>query len=237
MAVKALLLPESDSPWLLLKLGAWELPVLLLISICFPALLRPHWDMLWLLQLIPSSCRPPLVKHRGRPAKYFPYLQDVTRHRRRVAECRGETPFKRGAALCTLLSVFCQIWCLGNESRYHINRTVDGSTLSVLIPSLAPGIRYSVEVAASTGAGPGVKSDVTYFQLGEYNFLFPVLSQRKRLCFRWLRHSRGSRRFSDDGVSLPTPRKKTVLRLQYFVEAGREKVDANITRESAAGGG
>ncbi|XP_078140314.1 roundabout homolog 1 [Centroberyx gerrardi] len=58
-----------------------------------------------------------------------------------------------------------KIWCLGNESRYHINRTVDGSTFSVLIPSLAPGIRYSVEVAASTGAGPGVKSDVTTFQL------------------------------------------------------------------------
>ncbi|XP_042271388.1 roundabout homolog 1 isoform X3 [Thunnus albacares] len=58
-----------------------------------------------------------------------------------------------------------KIWCLGNESRYHINRTVDGSTFSVVIPSLAPGIRYSVEVAASTGAGPGVKSDVTFFQL------------------------------------------------------------------------
>uniref|UniRef100_A0A4W5KUG0 Roundabout guidance receptor 1 n=1 Tax=Hucho hucho TaxID=62062 RepID=A0A4W5KUG0_9TELE len=60
-----------------------------------------------------------------------------------------------------------KIWCLGNESRYHVNRTVDGSTFSVLIPSLAPGIRYSVEVAASNSAGPGVKSDVTFFQLGE----------------------------------------------------------------------
>ncbi|XP_051933629.1 roundabout homolog 1-like isoform X2 [Hippocampus zosterae] len=60
-----------------------------------------------------------------------------------------------------------KIWCLGNESRYHINRTVDASTFSLLIPSLAPGIRYGVEVAASTGAGPGVKSDVTYFQLDE----------------------------------------------------------------------
>ncbi|XP_045070570.1 roundabout homolog 1 isoform X2 [Coregonus clupeaformis] len=58
-----------------------------------------------------------------------------------------------------------KIWCLGNESRYHINRTVDGSTFSLLIPSLAPGIRYSVEVAASTGAGPGVKSEVTFFQI------------------------------------------------------------------------
>lgn len=47
-----------------------------------------------------------------------------------------------------------------------MNQSVDGSTYSVLISSLAPGIRYSVEVAASNGAGPGVKSDVTFFQLG-----------------------------------------------------------------------
>lgn len=60
-----------------------------------------------------------------------------------------------------------QVWCLGNESRYHINKTVDGSTFSVVIPSLVPGIRYSVEVAASTGAGPGVKSDPQFIQLGK----------------------------------------------------------------------
>uniref|UniRef100_A0A671YR16 Roundabout guidance receptor 1 n=1 Tax=Sparus aurata TaxID=8175 RepID=A0A671YR16_SPAAU len=70
-----------------------------------------------------------------------------------------------------------KIWCLGNESRYHINRTVDGSTLSVLIPSLAPGIRYSVEVAASTGAGPGVKSDITFFQLGTVSQENPLSQQ------------------------------------------------------------
>ncbi|XP_060753757.1 roundabout homolog 1 isoform X3 [Neoarius graeffei] len=58
-----------------------------------------------------------------------------------------------------------RIWCLGNESRYHINRTVDGSTFSTVISGLVPGIRYSVEVAASTGAGPGVKSELTSFQL------------------------------------------------------------------------
>lgn len=60
-----------------------------------------------------------------------------------------------------------QIWCLGNESRYHINRTVDGSTHTVLIPGLVAGVTYRVEVAASTGAGPGVKSEATSFQLGE----------------------------------------------------------------------
>uniref|UniRef100_A0A669DW86 Roundabout guidance receptor 1 n=1 Tax=Oreochromis niloticus TaxID=8128 RepID=A0A669DW86_ORENI len=60
-----------------------------------------------------------------------------------------------------------KIWCLGNESRYHVNQSVDGSTFSVLISSLAPGIRYSVVVAASNGAGPGVQSDVAFFQLGK----------------------------------------------------------------------
>uniref|UniRef100_A0A8D3BVL3 Roundabout-like 1-like n=1 Tax=Scophthalmus maximus TaxID=52904 RepID=A0A8D3BVL3_SCOMX len=51
-----------------------------------------------------------------------------------------------------------KIWCLGNESRYHVNQSVDGSTFSVLISGLAPGVRYSVEVAASNGAGPGSRA-------------------------------------------------------------------------------
>ncbi|XP_057206568.1 roundabout homolog 1 isoform X2 [Triplophysa rosa] len=58
-----------------------------------------------------------------------------------------------------------KIWCLGNESRYHINRTVDGSTFSVMIPGLVVGVPYRLEVAASTGAGPGVKSEASFFQL------------------------------------------------------------------------
>ncbi|ETE70430.1 Roundabout-like 1, partial [Ophiophagus hannah] len=61
-----------------------------------------------------------------------------------------------------------KVWCLGNESRYHINKTVDGSTFSLIIPSLIPGIRYSVEVAASTGAGAGVKSEPQFIQLDSY---------------------------------------------------------------------
>uniref|UniRef100_A0A4W5KH73 Roundabout guidance receptor 1 n=1 Tax=Hucho hucho TaxID=62062 RepID=A0A4W5KH73_9TELE len=76
-----------------------------------------------------------------------------------------------------------KIWCLGNESRYHVNRTVDGSTFSVLIPSLAPGIRYSVEVAASNSAGPGVKSDVTFFQLGELDTLSQISDVVKQPAF------------------------------------------------------
>ncbi|XP_026556454.1 roundabout homolog 1 isoform X3 [Pseudonaja textilis] len=61
-----------------------------------------------------------------------------------------------------------KVWCLGNESRYHINKTVDGSTFSLIIPSLIPGIRYSVEVAASTGAGTGVKSEPQFIQLDSH---------------------------------------------------------------------
>uniref|UniRef100_A0A8D0GL17 Roundabout guidance receptor 1 n=1 Tax=Sphenodon punctatus TaxID=8508 RepID=A0A8D0GL17_SPHPU len=61
-----------------------------------------------------------------------------------------------------------KVWCLGNESRYHINKTVDGATFSVVIPSLVPGIRYSVEVAASTDAGAGVKSEPQFIQLDSH---------------------------------------------------------------------
>ncbi|XP_029030349.2 roundabout homolog 1-like [Betta splendens] len=74
-----------------------------------------------------------------------------------------------------------KIWCLGNESRYHVNQSVDGSTLSVLISSLAPGIRYSVEVAASNGAGPGVRSDVTFFQLDSAGQMMDISEERDTL--------------------------------------------------------
>ncbi|XP_034405887.1 roundabout homolog 1-like [Cyclopterus lumpus] len=74
-----------------------------------------------------------------------------------------------------------KIWCLGNESRYHVNQSVDGSTFSVLISSLAPGIRYSVEVAASNGAGPGVKSDVTFFQLDYAGQMMDISEEKDTL--------------------------------------------------------
>lgn len=74
--------------------------------------------------------------------------------------------------LSALLLQFLQVWCLGNETKYHINKTVDGSTFSVIIPSLVPGIRYSVEVAASTGAGPGVKSEPQFIQLGKSHVIY-----------------------------------------------------------------
>ncbi|XP_028450648.1 roundabout homolog 1 isoform X2 [Perca flavescens] len=74
-----------------------------------------------------------------------------------------------------------KIWCLGNESRYHVNQSVDGSTFSVHISNLAPGIRYSVEVAASNGAGPGVRSDATFFQLDSAGQMMDISEERDTL--------------------------------------------------------
>ncbi|KAL4608688.1 hypothetical protein GN956_G24813 [Arapaima gigas] len=53
-----------------------------------------------------------------------------------------------------------KIWCLGNDShtRYHINKTVDGTVLSTVLKGLLPGILYQVEVAAVTSAGVGTLS-------------------------------------------------------------------------------
>ncbi|XP_024121650.1 roundabout homolog 1 isoform X3 [Oryzias melastigma] len=74
-----------------------------------------------------------------------------------------------------------KIWCLGNESRYHVNQSVDGSTFAVLISSLAPGIRYSVEVAASNGAGLGVKSEAAFFQFDSAGQMMVISDKRDAL--------------------------------------------------------
>ncbi|XP_037402433.1 roundabout homolog 2 isoform X2 [Pygocentrus nattereri] len=52
-----------------------------------------------------------------------------------------------------------KIWCLGNESRFHVNKTVDAAIRSVVVGGLQAGVLYRVEVAASTNAGVGVKSE------------------------------------------------------------------------------
>uniref|UniRef100_A0A2K6FGT7 Roundabout guidance receptor 2 n=1 Tax=Propithecus coquereli TaxID=379532 RepID=A0A2K6FGT7_PROCO len=62
-----------------------------------------------------------------------------------------------------------QIWCLGNETRFHINKTVDAAIRSVIIGGLFPGIQYRVEVAASTSAGVGVKSEPQPIIIGRRN--------------------------------------------------------------------
>ncbi|XP_029303565.1 roundabout homolog 3 isoform X2 [Cottoperca gobio] len=55
-----------------------------------------------------------------------------------------------------------RVWCVGsggdNQTRYYINRTVDGNTLSTALKGLMPGVLYQVEVAAVTSAGTGTRS-------------------------------------------------------------------------------
>ncbi|XP_021567653.1 roundabout homolog 2, partial [Carlito syrichta] len=62
-----------------------------------------------------------------------------------------------------------KIWCLGNETRFHINKTVDAAIRSVIIGGLFPGIQYRIEVAASTSAGVGVKSEPQPVIIGRRN--------------------------------------------------------------------
>uniref|UniRef100_A0A7N5ZTB5 Roundabout, axon guidance receptor, homolog 3 (Drosophila) n=1 Tax=Anabas testudineus TaxID=64144 RepID=A0A7N5ZTB5_ANATE len=55
-----------------------------------------------------------------------------------------------------------RVWCVGssgdNHTRYHINKTVDGNTLSTVLKGLMPSVLYQVEVAAVTSAGVGARS-------------------------------------------------------------------------------
>lgn len=61
---------------------------------------------------------------------------------------------------------FCQIWCLANETRFHVNKSVDATIRSVVVGGLQAGVQYRVEVAAGTSAGVGVKSKPQLIILG-----------------------------------------------------------------------
>nr|XP_040141402.1 roundabout homolog 3 isoform X8 [Ictidomys tridecemlineatus] len=58
-----------------------------------------------------------------------------------------------------------QIWCLGNDSRFHLNRSVAGWARSVMLRGLLPGLLYHTLVAAATSAGVGVTSAPVLVQL------------------------------------------------------------------------
>uniref|UniRef100_A0A8B9LN78 Roundabout, axon guidance receptor, homolog 2 (Drosophila) n=1 Tax=Astyanax mexicanus TaxID=7994 RepID=A0A8B9LN78_ASTMX len=63
-----------------------------------------------------------------------------------------------------------KIWCLGNESRFHVNKTVDAAIRSVVVGGLQAGVLYRVEVAASTSAGVGVKSEPQPIVIGKTEY-------------------------------------------------------------------
>ncbi|ELK09792.1 Roundabout like protein 3 [Pteropus alecto] len=58
-----------------------------------------------------------------------------------------------------------QIWCLGNESRFHLNRSAAGWARSAVLQGLLPGLPYRTQVAAATSAGVGVASAPVSVQL------------------------------------------------------------------------
>lgn len=66
--------------------------------------------------------------------------------------------------------LLCQIWCVGsgadNQTRSHINKTVDGNTLSTVLRGLMPML-YQVEVAAVTRAGVGTHSQPVSILISE----------------------------------------------------------------------
>uniref|UniRef100_A0A671UCN2 Roundabout guidance receptor 2 n=1 Tax=Sparus aurata TaxID=8175 RepID=A0A671UCN2_SPAAU len=59
-----------------------------------------------------------------------------------------------------------KIWCLANETRFHVNKSVDATIRSVVVGGLQAGVQYRVEVAAGTSAGVGVKSKAQLIILG-----------------------------------------------------------------------
>ncbi|XP_055487876.1 roundabout homolog 1-like, partial [Leucoraja erinacea] len=58
-----------------------------------------------------------------------------------------------------------KVWCLGNESRFHINLTVLSPAVTVTVPHLTLGVRYRVQVAAVNAAGDGPLSPARYITL------------------------------------------------------------------------
>jgi len=77
--------------------------------------------------------------------------------------CRVLYKLKLNSVYCICL---CQIWCLANDTRFHVNKSVDATIRSVVVGGLQTGVQYRVEVAAGTSAGVGVKSKPQLIILG-----------------------------------------------------------------------
>ncbi|XP_069422766.1 roundabout homolog 3 [Ovis canadensis] len=80
-----------------------------------------------------------------------------------------------------------QIWCLGNESRFHLNRSAAGWARSAVLRGLLPGLLYRTQVAAATSAGVGVASAPVSVQLPSPPELEPGLEASPGLAERLAR--------------------------------------------------
>ncbi|XP_078451083.1 roundabout homolog 1-like [Lampetra planeri] len=54
-----------------------------------------------------------------------------------------------------------KLWCMGNSSELHINRTVEASSRSAVLRPIVPGVMYRITVAAVNSAGTGLRSPFT----------------------------------------------------------------------------
>ncbi|KAK1328509.1 hypothetical protein QTO34_012082 [Cnephaeus nilssonii] len=80
-----------------------------------------------------------------------------------------------------------QIWCLGNESRFHLNRSAAGWARSAVLQGLLPGLPYRTQVAAATSAGVGVASAPVSVQLPTPREREPALEAGQGLAERLAR--------------------------------------------------
>ncbi|XP_069324832.1 roundabout homolog 3 [Eulemur rufifrons] len=80
-----------------------------------------------------------------------------------------------------------QIWCLGNDSRFHLNRSAAGWARSAMLRGLLPGLLYRTQVSAATSAGVGVASAPVLVQLPSPPELEPGLEVRPGLAERLAR--------------------------------------------------
>ncbi|XP_045441431.1 roundabout homolog 3 [Pipistrellus kuhlii] len=80
-----------------------------------------------------------------------------------------------------------QIWCLGNESRFHLNRSAAGWARSAVLQGLLPGLPYRTQVAAATSAGVGVPSAPVAVQLPTPREREPALEAGQGLAERLAR--------------------------------------------------
>lgn len=62
-----------------------------------------------------------------------------------------------------------------NQTRYYINKTVDGNMLSAVLKGLMPGVLYQVEVAAVTSVGVGARSQPVSVVISESTLTEKVL--------------------------------------------------------------
>uniref|UniRef100_A0A8C9WSQ3 Roundabout2-like n=1 Tax=Scleropages formosus TaxID=113540 RepID=A0A8C9WSQ3_SCLFO len=76
-----------------------------------------------------------------------------------------------------------KIWCLANETRFHVNKTVDAAIRSVVVGGLQAGVQYRVEVAASTSAGVGVRSEPRPILIGDVSLATSISDVVKQPAF------------------------------------------------------